>query len=518
MKFLIVEYLCFNFKKTEKQIMKTHLKNHVSRRNFIKTTTLAAAGTTFLPLFNRCTLKPRLKTRDFGRLNHEVTTFGLGGQASIQWTPPDVDPVAIILKAFDKGVNYFDTSNLYGPSQSNYNKAFRTLELIPGNAGYNESLRRSFFLTSKTHLRFARGGWEAEGLNNWTNGQQGTHTIDDLKRSLSLLFGDGQGNYPRGAYLDMMLIHSVTNTVDVDAVYEGLDNTDSKAEHIGALAALRDYRDGTNLTGLNPKEEKLIRHIGFSGHYNAGVMMDMIRRDKENILDGMLVAVNSNDKLNFNMQHNVIPVAAAKNMGIIGMKVFADGAMYAKGAHWSNQPSDVVSQVGSNELPFRPLIQYTLTTPGISTAIIGIGQISDDPAQCQLSQNIEASQIGVNELTEGDRSDVETLTQHVKEGKTNYFQLDKGGLTAPADIKIQPYEANKIRLTWNTAYAGSNPIGYYEVIRNGISIGKVEHQPQICELPFEMVDSPEITGKLEYKIVTADTKNNRVGSDVITLI
>jgi len=30
------------------------------------------------------------------------------------------------------------------------------------------------------------------------------------------------------------------------------------------------------------------------------------------------------------MQHNVIPVAAAKNMGIIGMKVFADGPCIQK--------------------------------------------------------------------------------------------------------------------------------------------------------------------------------------------
>ncbi|GAH86271.1 unnamed protein product, partial [marine sediment metagenome] len=43
--------------------------------------------------------------------------------------------------------------------------------------------------------------------------------------------------------------------------------------------------------------------------------------------------------------------------------------------------------------PYKPLIEYSLTTPGISTAIIGIGQISDDIAQCQLSQNITASQL-----------------------------------------------------------------------------------------------------------------------------
>ena len=88
--------------------------------------------------------------RDFGKIDFQVTTLGLGGQGSLQWTPDDVDPVSIILKAFQLGVNYFDTSNLYGPSQTNFGKAFRELNLIPGESGYDETLRRSIFLTSKT--------------------------------------------------------------------------------------------------------------------------------------------------------------------------------------------------------------------------------------------------------------------------------------------------------------------------------------------------------------------------------
>ncbi len=115
------------------------------------------------------------------------------------------------------------------------------------------------------------------------------------------------------------------------------------------LAALRDYRDGTNLTGLNPRNEKLIRHIGFSGHFDPSVNMYMIRRDHSDLLDAMLVAINANDKQMFNMQYNVIPLAASKNMGIIAMKVFADGAMYSKPAEWSETPGHVVRTVGSYE-------------------------------------------------------------------------------------------------------------------------------------------------------------------------
>ena len=498
--------------------MKTKSFKYFNRRDFIKTSATAAIGIGMLPSLSGFRSMPKPVTRFFGRLNHEVTTFGLGGQASIQWTPDDVDPVAIILKAFDKKVNYFDTSNLYGPSQMNYGKAFRQLGLIPGMAGYNEHLRNSVFLTSKTCVRIAKGDLDVEGVNNWTNGPAGSHTIDDLKRSLSQIFGDGKGNYPEGAYLDIVLVHSLTSKAEVDVLYEGLCHTDSKADRIGALAALRDYRDGSNLTGLNPKEEKLIRHIGFSGHYDTGVMMDMIQRDEDNLLEGLLVAINANDKLYFNMQHNVIPVAAAKNMGIIAMKVFADGAMYTKGAHWSNQPSHVVRQVGSKELPFKHLIEYSLTTAGISTAIIGIGQISENPDECQLTQNIAASQITPDGLSESDRKAVENSANKVKDGKTNYFQLEKGGLTAVHNVNIKKVDNQRIRLTWDTAYAGNNPIECYEIRRNNEKAGFVKHTPQTTKKPFEFDEIIELTDKLTYMVVTVDKQGNRVGTDSISVI
>jgi aryl-alcohol dehydrogenase-like predicted oxidoreductase len=148
-------------------------------------------------------------------------------------------------------------------------------------------------------------------------------------------------------------------------------------------------------------------------------MMEMIQRDDRDILDAMLVAINANDPLNFNIQYNVIPVAAAKNMGVIAMKVFADGAMYSKEATWSRRPEHVVRTVGTTALPSRPLIEYTLTTPGVSTAIIGIGQIADDPRGCQLQQNLSAAQIAPAGLRESDRRDVEKKTSSVKDGKKN---------------------------------------------------------------------------------------------------
>jgi len=491
-----------------------HTPSEPNRRKFFKTTAAAAAGIAMAPYIKGCSGGPIVQPmkRSFGKLDFEVTNFALGGQASLQWMSPNENPMQIILKAFKYGVNYYDTSNLYGPSQSNFGRAFRKLDLIPGEPGYKESLRKSIWLTSKTHMRWGKGGEMREGVANRTNGHAWEHAIYDVKRSLSQIFGDGSGAYPDGSYLDMVLIHSLTNLPEVDVLYQGIENTSPDLEHIGALAALRDLRDGTNLTGMNPDEEKLIRHIGFSGHYSSPVMMEMIRRDNYGILDGMLVAINANDKLYMNMQHNVIPVAAARNMGVIAMKVFADGAMYTKGSHWSNTSEDVVRTVGSEKLPSKPLVEYALTTPGVHTAIIGIGHIDKDPEKCQLHQNILSSNIEADGLGESDRKEVEDIAFSAKEGKTNWFQIPEGGMSAPQDPTAEQAMQNdqrNISLSWQSAYAGSEPIASYEVWRDGEKIADVEHKPQTDKTPFSFNDAPADKKSHAYKIVTVDASGQK---------
>lgn len=487
----------------------------MNRRKFVKTTMVAAAATAIVPSLPAFSWQQAPMKRVLGKTGFQVTTFGLGGQASLQWTPADVDPVKIILMAFDRGVNYYDTSNLYGPSQANYGKAFRELKLIPGDPGYNETLRKSIFLTTKTHLRTAKGDSNIQGVTNWTEGASGSHTVDDIHRSLSQMFGDGKGNYPDGAYLDMMLFHNLNTKEEVDAIYEGIEGTNPSMERIGALAALRDYRDGTNLTGLNSKNEKLIRHIGFSGHYDAAVNMYMIQRDTTNLLDAMLVAINANDKLMFNMQNNVIPLAKAKNMGVIGMKVFADGAMYTKPAEWSNSVGHVVRTIGDKNLPSKMLIQYALTTPGVDLVIIGIGQISDKFEDCQLCNNFQAAQIMPDGLTEDQRTEIEQMAAKVKGGKTNYFQKQAVALVPPQKVNVSKLNANKVVLEWHTALAGSAALKAYEIWRDGNRITSIPFSPQLTTEPFKLtVATDKKTHSYIVKIIDADGREAASGNVV----
>ena len=496
--------------------MKKEQPYQLNRRNFIKVSAATTAAAALLPLDNFAIGNlPSPMKRKFGKINFEVTTLGLGGQASLQWTPEDVDPVPIILKAFKMGINYFDTSNLYGPSQLNYGKAFRQLNLIPGLDNYDEALRKSIFLTTKTHLRYGSNHFPADTdtVKNRTNGDHGQGAVGDLKRSLSQLFGDGQGNYPKGAYVDMVLAHAINTMEDVDALYLGLETPLDPNGEFGAFVALRDYRDGTNRTGLNPKKEKLVKHIGFSGHYSAPVMMEMIQRDQFNILDGMLIAINVNDRRMFNMQYNAIPLAKAKNLGVIAMKVFADGAMYDKEARWSRTPEDVVRRVGTPAIPSRPLVEYALTTPGVHTAIIGIGHIDDDPMKCQLVQNFYAAQIEPDALQETERRGYEELGLKAKDGMANYFQVKKNELSRPNDVAFMK-TGSVAEISWHMAYAGDEPLSHYEIFKNGQQVDQVKHVPLLTKDKLMWQDAKANPGD-KYEIIAVDRIGRKASGGIM---
>jgi aryl-alcohol dehydrogenase-like predicted oxidoreductase len=267
-------------------------------------------------------------TRRLGRTGRRVTTLGLGGQASLQWTAPGIDPVAIIEKAHRLGVNYMDTSNIYGPSQRNYGQAFRRLGLSPAAPNYDPKGRAHLFVAGKTHIRTARCPDGRRFASNWSDGMtdgSGVATcMDDVRRALTLMFGDGRGAYPEGAYLDSIQFHNINTMDEIDMIFEGFDDPSPERPWMGALAAMLDLREGTNRTGCNPGREKLVRHIGLSGHWNSPALMYAIQRDHRRVLDTLLVAINASDGKYLAHRHNAMAAAAAADMVVVGMKVFAD--------------------------------------------------------------------------------------------------------------------------------------------------------------------------------------------------
>jgi aryl-alcohol dehydrogenase-like predicted oxidoreductase len=466
-----------------------------------------------------------LITRRLGRTERDVTTLGLGGQASIQWPGVGIDPVPIIEKAVRLGITYLDTSNVYGPSQENFGKAFRNLNLIPGSSGYDKTLRGKLFLASKTHIRTARRPEAQRFRTDFSEGMMDgfnvSTAVDDVKRSLSLIFGDGKGGYPDGAYLDSIQFHNINTFDEVDMLFEGLSDPSPESPWMGALAAMLDLRDGTDRTGCNPGKEKLLHHVGITGHWSTAAHMYAIQRDEGRVLDTLLVTINPSDGQYMGHRHNAIAAAGAADMGIIGMKVFADAAYYHKAPEFSSTPADVYHGVGSEQLPSADLIQYPLSVSGICTIISGIGHIDDDPEKCQLEQNLKAAQIPAPLSADEMKAIEEKVAAADKHGANSYFQRQGAGLTPPrnpgaeTDNSMPALGRTAVRVSFDTAYAGKWAIERYDILRDGEVIGSVPHTPQITRERFfydDDLNASEKKSGVTYKVVSVDRNGNTAGT------
>ena len=85
-----------------------------------------------------------MPTRNFGRTGFRVGVFSLGGQAALERGRNEAVAVPIVERALDLGVNYIDTSSIYGGPE-------RWSERYIGEVMKHR--RSEAFLASKTILR-----------------------------------------------------------------------------------------------------------------------------------------------------------------------------------------------------------------------------------------------------------------------------------------------------------------------------------------------------------------------------
>ena len=421
-----------------------------------------------------------LPTRPLGRTGRSVVPLALGGIGALQY-PGFPDPPDIVVRAVELGVTYLDTANTYGASQLNYGEAFRRMHITPSDASYNAALRERLFIVSKTLQRMTRDRLHPSDRT----------VVDDLKQSLTQMFGDGQGAIPDGAYLDCFEFQNVAAQTDVDQMYQAFDRRDDRsADQLGGLAGLVDFRDGTNLTGLNPGNKKYIRHIGITGH-GSPILMQAMRRDALNLLDTLQITLNANDRLYLPNQYNAIPLALALNMGVTAMKVFSAGAMYALS---TTQLYTGLGDPTSGGVPYTDLIRYPLSIPGVATAAIGIGAIQRlGPGVDQLVSNLAAAIVDP-----ASRSEMLRIEQDVaySSGRmTNLACQDAAiGLQQPTDVKATR-DGDRMVVAWNTAIAGADPIRAYEVWSGNKLVAALPYAPQTSLRPFSAaIPVSELTG------------------------
>jgi len=166
---------------------------------------------------------------------------------------------AITLRAYELGVNYFDTARIYwqGKSEEVYGA------VLP-------PFRKQLFLTTKSPQR-SRQGAEA-----------------DLDRSLRALKTD---------YVDLWQIHQVSEMDEVHQVFAPG----------GAIEAFE-----------AAKKAGKCRFIGFTGHHDPDVHLAMLKNyDK---YDTILMPLNPADPSYLSFEKNVLPIAVQRGMGIQAMK------------------------------------------------------------------------------------------------------------------------------------------------------------------------------------------------------
>jgi aryl-alcohol dehydrogenase-like predicted oxidoreductase len=329
------------------------------RRNFLKTGGAVAAGfltqaalpssaanATLPALPTNPKTTASMPTRNLGKTGYKVGIFSLGGQAALE-RPNNFDAaVPIIERALDLGVNYIDTSSIYGGPD-------RWSEQYVGRV--MKTRRQEAFLATKTKQRTRDGSMRM------------------IEKSLQLLNTD---------HVDLWQLHDIGLPEDVEAVF-------AKG---GAMEAL-----------IEMKEQKVVRYLGVTGHYRPEALMDAINRYP---FDAILMAINAADAHIHSFSEQLLPLAVEKQMGIIGMKVPARGRLLTSWTppsleqqQHSWEGSAIATRPGVMNM--RQAVYFTLSHP-VSTVIIGCDNIAQLEENVQIARDFtplnQAQMASLNEL------------------------------------------------------------------------------------------------------------------------
>lgn len=262
------------------------MRGKTTRRNFIMTSVAVAGGivggaalqqnqtnTATQPAQNQtntATPPATIPERVLGRTGVQLPVFGLGGagQTPLSWEGKERDAVAIIERALELGIRYFDTAASYGPSEDYLGK------VLPPH-------RSKLFLASKTDVRDRDGAWR------------------ELERSLLRLKTD---------YLDLWQLHHVSFPQELDTIFGST----------GAIKALEEAM-----------QQKIVRFAGITGHHDPDVIAEALRRYP---FHNTLIPVNAADLHHPRpFIPVVLPVAQQQNVGVTAMKVPAYGRLFKPG-------------------------------------------------------------------------------------------------------------------------------------------------------------------------------------------
>lgn len=216
-----------------------------------------------------------LPRRRLGRTNLQVTAIGMGG-AGVGGEVPEADGVAAVEAALAGGVNYLDTSPLYGDSETRFGIALRGIS------------RESYVLSTKTGTH-----------RNYWKDYSGEATRWTVSNSLKLLGVD---------YIDLLLVHDPDDIEPVFALGGALD----VLEELKAEGVIRSI-------GLGQRRHDWHRRAIDSGRFDA------------------ILTYNDYHPLRTTaLSSGLLEAAHASDVGVINGSPFAFGLLAGKPAPWAN--------------------------------------------------------------------------------------------------------------------------------------------------------------------------------------
>jgi hypothetical protein len=280
---------------------------------------------------NARAIQDMMPTRNLGKTGFRVGIFGLGGQGALEKPHNEAVAQPIIQRALELGVNYFDTSAIYGGPE-------RWSEQYLGKGLKGQ--RDQVFIASKTKERTRDAA------------------LKNLDVSLKLLNTD---------HIDTWQLHDVGIQEDVDQIF-------------GKGGAIEAFQQA--------KEQGMVRHLGVTGRFRPEALIECIHRFP---FDTVLFGVNAADKYAYPFEPTLLPLAVEKQMGIIAMKVMARGRILSS---WTPPSIEAQkhSWEGTGAIATTPgtltkheTFFYNLSLP-VSTAIIGCDNVEQVEECVQLAR------------------------------------------------------------------------------------------------------------------------------------
>lgn len=244
-----------------------------------------------------------METRPFGQTGASLPILSLGCQRLVDEEGCSQDQAVEILNtALDRGIRYFDTAWVYSRGQSE-----ERVGLVAKHR------RQEMWIATKTNDTSRDGAWR------------------QLEQSLQRLQTD---------YLDEWRLHNVMSFARLDAM----------------TAA-----DGALQAQIEAREQGLVRFISISGHTDPQIQIEALRRFP---FDTVLCAVSVLDHFIYSFAEEFLPVAKERNVGVVGMKVFA----YKRLGHVADRA-----------------LRYALGLP-LATCIVGCSKLAELEADLAVAE------------------------------------------------------------------------------------------------------------------------------------